>query len=155
MFRKAALDAMKQEIPFDNKQNLYIASIDSSLLNTVAIGVNLFQLVKNEKDEKDLYFFAENLQVRKDFKIFGIYENTLLPTFSDTIYQRTIKRLYNPDMKVEDFMNEHRFILTKDNKKRKTYGHTEADTKEVYEHSVILLPMKKREKLIVIRDNEK
>jgi len=52
-------------------------------------------------------------------------------------------------------MNNDRFLLTKDNKIRKTYGQTEDDTKEVYEHTVILLPMKKREKLNLIRDKEK
>lgn len=156
IFRKDTLEELKQEIPLTIDQKELILSQDSTYFNESNRIVNLMMKVQDNQDEKDLYFLAESMKQRKDFTLTAFFVNTELPTLIDTTYSSTINRMTLTPSNTSTFFKENeRFILLKNDMIRKIYGNTEDEFNSAYEQMVILLPVKKREKLILIRDNEK
>ena len=145
---------MKSETPFTNSQKNSLLKQDSLIFNAAPESVNLFMKVSTSKDEKDMYFLAESFKSRRDFELTALYDNMDLASMKDTMFSSSINRL-KLDASVDFFDSDKRFLLTKDNVIRKTYGTSQDEFNRAYEHTVILLPMKKREKLTLIRDNEK
>ncbi len=154
MFRKDKLEKLKNENPLEQAQKAFLLSKDSTYFKNEERTVNLLMKVDNEKDEKDLYFLAENLKERKDFELTGLYSSEDFKTFSDTLYSKTLTR-FSTSPETNFFQGDNRFILLKNDLVRSTYGSTQEDFNNAYEETVILLPLKKRDKLILIRDNEK
>ena len=110
--------------------------------------------ISSKQDESDLYFLAESFKPRNDFSLTAIYEKSSLPSFQDTLFSNIINRVDGTEFQ-EFFSDTTRLILSKDELIRKSYGHSEEDFNLAYEHIVILLPMKKRDKLTLIREDEK
>lgn len=153
-FRKEALEILKNKTEMDDKSFAAIEENSTDFAERYYDGVTLIQRVNDETDLKDLYFFAENLQVRKDFQLVGIIDEVNSSLRSDTIYRNTLSRVFLPKNEIDQIMEEQRFILAKDSFVRNTYGTTVQETKAVYEHTVILLPVKKRDKIKVQRKKE-
>ena len=153
-FRKEALEILKDRSELDSESFAIIEEKASTFKDRYNKGVTLIQRVEDEVDLKDLYFFAENLQVRKDFHLVGLIENSKPELSSDTVFQKTLSRIPLRSTEIDRIMGEQRFILAKDSFVRNTYGVTVEDTKEVYEHAVILLPVKKRDKVKLQRKKE-
>ena len=154
MFRKDTLEELKNEVPLREDQKSLLLSQDTSYFNDPDRIVNLMMKVETDKDEKDLYFLAESMKQRKDFTLTAFFSNLELPSLSDTLYSSTINRMELPTSSTF-FEDNQRFILLKNDMIRKVYGKSQDEFNAAYEEMVILLPVKKREKLTLIRDNEK
>lgn len=152
-YRKEALEELKNEVDLSKDQKDFLLAQDSSFFDDETKLVHLYLEVKDANDESDLYFLAENLKQRADFSLVGMYVNTELPSFRDTIYSTTLSRF---QIDQDSFFDgNQRLILSKDHKVRKTYAAGVEEFKKAYEHAVILLPMKKRDKVTLKRENEK
>ncbi len=136
------------------EQKEFLLSKDSTFFDAEDKIVNLYLKMENEQDEKDLQFLGESMKNRSDLAITALYSNLNLASFSDTIYSKTIQR-FPLSAQTAFFDSEERLILTKENKIRKTYGRSVDQFKKAYEHTVILLPVEKKDKITLIREDEK
>lgn len=154
-YRKQALEELKNKTELSKSQvEILENSTDSDVLDRVWKGITLIQKVSSEKDIKDALFVAENLTVRPDFQLIAFTDRNQSEFLNDTIYQKTLHRIEMDNQTFNQFFEENRFILLKDSLIRNTYGSTIEDMKTVYEHTVILLPVKKRDKITLERDAE-
>ncbi len=154
IFRKEALEDLKSEIPLTVKQRSFLLETDSTFFDTKDKLVNVYMKINSQQDESDLYFLAESFKPRNDFSVTAIYEKSNLPSFQDTLFSNIINRVDAAEF-IEFFSDTTRLMLSKDELIRKKYGHSQEDFNLAYEHIVILLPMKKRDKLTLIREDEK
>jgi len=154
IFRQDALEELKNEEALSTDLYSYLVMQDSTFFDSKSKLVNVFLDVKTDQDIKDMNFIAGSFKSRKDFSLTAMYNDSSVPSFQDTTYSRLINKIAADDFP-QFFTDSSRILLTKENKIRKTYGYSLEDFNLAYEHIVILLPMKKREKLILIREDEK
>ena len=155
IFRKETLDILKNKYPLEADQNNFIDKYDSAIFDRFNKGVTLFQRIKDEQDKKDLYFLAESLKPRLDFHLVAIADSSSYTMIDDTVYSRSIVRVQSDAKEAETFFEDNRFLLARDSFIRMRYGYSEQDMLDVYEHAVVLLPMKKKDKVKLIRKKEK
>lgn len=154
IFRKETLDILKNKTPLEAAQESFIEKYNSTIYDKYYNGVTLFQRIKDEQDQKDLYFLAESLKPRIDFNLVAIADSSTFHFINDTIYNRAITRVQSETKDVETFFNDQRFLLARDSFLRNEYGYAKQDMLDVYEHAVVLLPMKKRDKVKLVRKKE-
>ena len=110
--------------------------------------------IKDDRDIKDLYFLAESMKERKDFELTALFANQSLMNNLDSEFTHLFTKM--PLETSSNFFGEdHRFILLKDDMIRREYGYSQEAFNIAYEQTVMLLPLKKRDKLTLIRDDEK
>ncbi len=154
IFRKETLDHLKNKTALSSDQLGFINAYNPAIIDRYNEGVSLFHRIKNEQDKKDLYFLAESLKPRTDFHLIAIADSSSYAMIDDTIYSRSIVRVQGEDADIETFFQDNRFLLAKDSFLRMDYGYSKQDMLDVYEHAVVLLPMKKRDKVKLIRKKE-
>lgn len=154
-YRKQALEELKQENPLSDFQYETLRrTLPEDRMNRIIEGITLIQKVDSEKDKKDALFFAENLNVRPDFQLVTISDSEFASFHNDTTYSKTISKIQLDENSVSSFFSDNNYILMKDSLVRNTYGTSVDDTKKLYEHTVILLPVKKRDKVTLERESE-
>ena len=154
IYRRDALEELKNEVAFTNEQKNTLLALDSNFIDKISDEIFIVMKLKDERDEKDLYFIAENLKSRRDFRVLGLYTHKDLPSYNDTIYQKILSRKFADTEALDKILNDNRFILGKNGVIRNQYGDSIEMMKKLYEHAIILLPMKKREKIDLKRDKE-
>ena len=154
-YRKAALAVLKNEVPLSpNQLSIIEKTTPIESIERYNKGVSLFQYVSNEKDIQDMNFVADNLNVRSDFQILAFSDVTNNAFLIDTTYSKTITRIAISKDDKNVLFESNRFLLSKDGFIRKTYGESLEDVKTMYEHAVILLPVKKRDKVSLKRKTD-
>jgi len=154
MFRKDTLEFLQEKTPLTSSQNLFLENKALDVFPKLYNGVTLFQRIQSSQDTVDLYFLAESLEPRTDFNLVAIADSNHYRLINDTIFTRSITRIQSDKTSVSNFFEEDRFLLAKDSFIRMDYGYSVQEMLDVYEHAVVLLPMKKRDKVKLVRNKE-
>lgn len=151
--RKNALDHLKNQIPFSDEQLLQLRNIDSITYDKWSDEVLIIHRVQNDMDE--MYKFASYLEGRKDFNILALINDPSSKFLNDTIYKDIITKFYFPKDKIDMIMDEGvDNQLCYKLKKRSSYKSDAEGIGTLYKHTIILLPLKKKDKLDLKRDKE-
>jgi hypothetical protein len=154
MYRLHTLEILKNKTELSTFQHQFITEKDDRIFKDFYHGVTLFEHVQNKKDQKDLYFLAESLKSRSDFNLVAISTHDHYSMIDDTLYSQNIHRIKSTKDSIKSFFGDSRFLLARDSFVRKVYGDSHQEMLDVYEHTVVLLPMKKKEKLDLIRTKD-
>lgn len=155
VYRKDALEELAQRNDFTAQQEKAVASLPTNVQNALNSDVFLIQKIQNDSDLKYMNFVSESLHKRQDFNLLAVFEEPYKTALTDTLYSRTLHRVALSKLATKQLFVDQDFLLLKDRKVRKTYLDSEEQRKLIYEQSVMLLPMKKREKITLKRDKEK
>lgn len=152
--RKNALDHLKNEIAFDANQSVLLKNIDSVAYNKWSDEVLIVHRVKDGNMD-EMYKFADYLDGRKDFNILALFNNPASKCLQDTIYSQMITRTFLPQGSIDTILgtgvdNQLCYKL----KKRSSYKSDQEGIGTLYKHTIILLPLKKKDKLDLKREEE-
>jgi len=152
MYRLDTLEILKEKKALDNNQLNVLNEKSPEMFDGFYKGVSLFQRISSKQDTIDLYFLAESLKSRKDFQIVALADSAHYSMIDDTIYSNSINRVVSDQYALDSFFGDNRFLLAKDSFLRKEYGYGHEEFLLAYEHSVVLLPMKKKDKVKLVRN---
>lgn len=143
--RKNALDQLSTEEPFHKKQLDILIPAGFDTIGKVAEQV----IVLHKVDDialNHMFKFAKYIPGRTDFHIYTVFnEEQIIPKAK--LDSMGINYLQLNDEEIREVFNDHYNLLIKNMKVRKYYGNSDENYKLLYKHTVILLPIKKREKL--------
>lgn len=152
--RKDALDHLKNEIPFNTSQTDLISNIDTSLFSKWSKEVLIIHRVKDDNLD-EMHKFAEYLKGRNDFNILALTSDAGSIVLQDTSYSSVITKAYFSENEINEIMDSNvDNQLCYKLKKRSSYQSTQEGIGLLYKHTIILLPVKKRDKLNLKRENE-
>lgn len=152
MYRLDTLEILKEKTPLTKQQERIISERELGILDRFNGGVSLFQRINSKQDTTDLYFLAESFKNGKDFQLIALATEQDYQMIDDTVFSNSLYRVQEDEATLDEFFGDSRFLLAKDSFIRKVYPYGHEEFLRAYEHTVVLLPMKKPDKVKLVRN---
>lgn len=143
--RKTALDALKEEIAFTTAQEDILHGVLKD--STISVLQNVFILHRFSNDVEKISQISQQLQDNNKFHSVIFYSDSTEIIGLREEYNNTVYEVVSNERELDLLFQNGHNVLGKENKIRKVLSSTNEAYKKLYEYTVILLPLERREEV--------